>query len=327
MNNPLPQSYNNLAEPIGDRTPHQGHSVVRPDVTVVIPCFNQAHFLTEAIDSALNQDGVTLEVIVVDDGSPDGTYDVAAKYPSVVYVRQSNKGLAGARNTGLALSRGQYVVFLDADDRLLPNAVLTNLRHSLAHTECAFVAGHYEYLSADARGTTAVRHHGITTNYYLELLKDNFIGMIATVMFRRDILLCLRGFDPTARVCEDYDLYLRAACKWPVFCHNELVAAYRRHEACVSTRAALMLSGSLEILKRHRRTAHSLGSEYASAYRSGRRKWRNRYGRDLLRLNQRNFKSGLWREALTGTWTLLPHVLPAAVSLIARAGSRTQQRK
>src|SRR5215218_2770225 len=92
-------------------------------VSVVIPCYNQAHFLDEAIESVLSQSYTNFEVIVVDDGSEDETARVASGYaledPRVCLIRQQNRGLAGARNRGLAEARGEYVVFLDSDDRLL----------------------------------------------------------------------------------------------------------------------------------------------------------------------------------------------------------------
>ena len=97
-------------------------------VSVVIPCYNQAHFLGEAIESVLAQTYPHREIVVVDDGSPDNTREVASRYPGVRYVRQENQGLAAARNTGLRHSSGSYLVFLDADDRLLPEALEVGLR-------------------------------------------------------------------------------------------------------------------------------------------------------------------------------------------------------
>ena len=89
-------------------------------VSVIIPCYGQAHFLGEAIESVLGQTHPA-EVVVVDDGSPDNTAEVAARYPGIRCVRQDNRGLGGARNAGFAVSKGDYVMFLDADDRLLPD--------------------------------------------------------------------------------------------------------------------------------------------------------------------------------------------------------------
>ncbi|PYX11479.1 MAG: hypothetical protein DMG84_23855 [Acidobacteria bacterium] len=92
-------------------------------VSVIIPCYNQAHFLHEAIESVLAQSYPNFEIIMVNDGSTDSTADVVRRYSPVRYVYQENAGLSSARNTGLKKSRGEYVVFLDADDRLLPEAL------------------------------------------------------------------------------------------------------------------------------------------------------------------------------------------------------------
>jgi cellulose synthase/poly-beta-1,6-N-acetylglucosamine synthase-like glycosyltransferase len=84
--------------------------------SVIIPCYNQGHFLHEAIESALAQTYPHSEVLVLDVGSTDKTAEVAAAYSGVQYIRQKNSGVSAARNTGLKQSRGEYLVFLDADD-------------------------------------------------------------------------------------------------------------------------------------------------------------------------------------------------------------------
>src|SRR5918993_3371746 len=124
--------------------------VAGPLVTVVIPCYNQAHFLGEAIESVLSQSYPNFEVVVVDDGSTDDTSEVASRYPQKVrLIRQENRGLAGARNTGIGHARGEYLVFLDADDRLLPEALEAGGRELEAHPECAFVSSRRDNITAD----------------------------------------------------------------------------------------------------------------------------------------------------------------------------------
>ena len=99
---------------------------------MVIPCYNQARFLGEAIQSVLCQGYTDLEIIVVDDGSGDGTEEVASGYaredPRVRLIRQENRGLAAARNRGLAEAGGEFVVFLDSDDRLVLGALEVGVR-------------------------------------------------------------------------------------------------------------------------------------------------------------------------------------------------------
>src|SRR5215831_18229599 len=94
-------------------------------VSVVIPCFRQAHFLADGIESVLRQTYSQVEVLVINDGSPDDTASVASRY-CVRYVEQKHAGLAAARNAGLQRALGEFVVFLDADDRLLPDALRIN---------------------------------------------------------------------------------------------------------------------------------------------------------------------------------------------------------
>ncbi|PYL19270.1 MAG: hypothetical protein DMF41_10205, partial [Verrucomicrobia bacterium] len=99
-----------------------------PLVSVVIPCYDQAHFLSEAIESVLAQTYPHFELVVVDDGSNDNTAAVVNRYPGIRYFRQENQGLAAARNAGLRQTMGEYLVFLDSDDRLLPSALEAGLR-------------------------------------------------------------------------------------------------------------------------------------------------------------------------------------------------------
>src|SRR5215208_5142350 len=94
-----------------------------PTISVIIPCYNGAGFLSEAIESVLAQRYPDLETIVVDDGSTDNSLAIAAQYPEIRSISQRNAGVAAARNTGLRYSAGEYIVFLDQDDRLLPDAL------------------------------------------------------------------------------------------------------------------------------------------------------------------------------------------------------------
>ena len=96
------------------------HNGMLPLVSVIITSYNQARFLSDAIESVLTQTYSQFEMVVVDDGSTDNASEVVARYPGVRYMRQDNQGLSAARNTGLRESNGAYLVFLDADDRLLP---------------------------------------------------------------------------------------------------------------------------------------------------------------------------------------------------------------
>lgn len=218
-----------------------------PLISIVIPCYNQASFLGQSIESALAQTYVHREIIVVDDGSQDNTSEVAHRY-DVQCLRQNNGGLSAARNTGLRLSRGQYLVFLDADDRLLPEALQAGYDCLQSHPDAAFGSGHYRYIREDGSLLLEYPQPPREADAYRALLKCNYIGMHATVMYRRSIFDEIGGFDPGLKSCEDYDVYLRIARHHRVASHRRMVAEYRMHEASMSVNAARMLRTGMRVL-------------------------------------------------------------------------------
>ena len=218
--------------------------VTAPLISVIIPCYNQAHFLGEAIESVVAQSYPHFEIVVVDDGGTDKTAEVAGQYPGILYVRQTNQGVAAARNAGLAESRGSHVVFLDADDRLLPNALEVGLAGFEAHPECAMVSGHHHQIGTDGSLLRKVPYPCVDREYYAEFLRRNYLAMPATVMYRRSIFEALGGFDASVNPCSDYELYLRIARQHPIHCQNQLIAEYRQHGGNMTRNSTLMLEGS-----------------------------------------------------------------------------------
>jgi glycosyltransferase involved in cell wall biosynthesis len=214
-------------------------------VSVVIPCYNQAHFLVEAIQSILAQSYPRVEIVVVDDGSTDDTSDVAARYPEVRLVRQDNQGLSAARNAGLRESEGEYVVFLDADDRLLPEALEVGLECMEANPECAFASGHCILIGPDGSPLFVPQQFRVERDHYIVLLRNNYIWNPATVIYRRYILGIVDGLDTSLSPAADYDLYLRIAKDFPVQCHDKVIAEYRQHGANMSGDSTLMLNAIL----------------------------------------------------------------------------------
>src|SRR4029077_10279244 len=128
-------------------------------------------------------------------GSTDDTAKIAERYPSVRYVRQENRGLSAARNTGLRISQGRYVVFLDADDRLLPNGIPGAIECFRDHPECGFVFGGYRNVFSNGSASATQRAPETSGDYYWDLLQGNFIGMHATVMYSRKVLESAGGFN------------------------------------------------------------------------------------------------------------------------------------
>ena len=278
-----------------------------PGVSVVITTWNQARFLSDAIESVLGQTVPADEIVVIDDGSTDDARGVALRYAAVRYVRQENLGLSRARNAGLQAARGRFVIFLDADDRLLPEALEAGIACMEAHPECAFVSGHYRMIDGEGRPIPSGSRSCVAADHYLELLRDNYIGMHATVLYRREVLEQVGGFDPAFRACEDYELYLRIARTRPVRCHEKLVAEYRWHGGNMSRRRRLMLRTALRCLRSQRRFLRGNPARLA-AYSSGVRFWQGHWGDPLLTETLADLREPRrWGDAMLGLCTLARH--------------------
>lgn len=251
-----------------------------PDrAAIVIPCFNQGRFLRDAVSSALRQgDGV--QVIVVDDGSTDETPEICRGFAdSIRTLRQANAGLGCARNAGLRAATAEYVVFLDADDRLLPGAISLGISRLLDRPGAVLSSGDHRYIDVDGRVLQEWRRTMPASDHYQALLRGNYIGMGGAVVYRHAVLLQAGGFDETLRACEDYDLYLRLARTHELDAHGAVVAEYRRHGQNMSQNALLMLESALAVLDRHRPDA-SDRSAY-DAWVDGRQYWIQYYSPQL----------------------------------------------
>jgi glycosyltransferase involved in cell wall biosynthesis len=271
----------------------------------VIPCYNQAHFLGEAIESVLSQTYPHFEVVVVDDGSTDNTQEVASRYPGVRCVRQEdNQGLAAARNTGIRRSRGEYLVFLDADDRLLPNALEAGLSALKAHPECAFVAGRYRYIAFDGSALLTPQPPRVERDHYLALLGRNYITTPAVVMYRRPVFEYVTGFDPSVSPAEDYDLYLRIAREFPIHCHDNVVAEHRQKDAKMLDNPALAFISILSVLQsqwRYVKESRRFGEAHMRRVLAG----RAYYGEQLVEEVRTYARKRKRRQALRGMMELL----------------------
>ena len=271
----------------------------RPLVSIIIPCYKQAHFLGDAIECALSQTYGHVEVVVVDDGSPDDPAAVVARYPQVRFVQQANRGRSAARNAGLRASHGEYIVFLDSDDLLLPHALETGMQAFAGRPAYAFVHGTVDRRSLD--GTLLKSPTPIVgeTDYYLELLKRNCIRGIHSAVIRRTALEAVGGFDERRPQANDWDLFLRLARQFPVYGHGRLVGTYRRHDRNVNSKANAdaMLRSSLAVLREQRE--YALGNaRYAEAYRSGLREVRTFWGELLVERARNHARAGRWGPAL-----------------------------
>ena len=273
-------------------------------VSVVIPCFSQAHYLGEAIESALAQTYPHLEIVVINDGSPDNASAVASRYPGVRHLRQENGGVAAARNAGIRSTNGDFLIFLDADDRLLPNAVEVGLRPLRERPECAAAIGWYHLAVQDGTAIAVGDQPDVESDPYGELLKTNWAGFPGRAIYRRAVFEHVRGFDGEVSPAEDYDLNLRIARQFPVCVHREEVAEHRQHRANASEDAARMLTQTLAALRRQRPYARK-DRRSREAYRAGVKAWREYYGEPLVDQARRSLRERRLGHALRELGVLL----------------------
>jgi glycosyltransferase involved in cell wall biosynthesis len=249
-------------------------------VSVVIPCYGQSHYLGEAIESVLAQTYPHLEIVVVDDESMDNASQIASRYPGVRCVREKNAGMAGARNVGIRSTNGDFLVFLDADDRLLPDAVEAGLRVLQERPECACAIGAYRRTSHSGEPLNTHEQPAVERDQYAQLMRDNWAGFPARAIYRRSLFEHVRGFDPALDAAADFGFNLEIARQFPIRSHEGLVAEHREHGRNSSGDAAKMLTETLAAMRRQRKYARR-DPALAKAYRDGTRHWKKYYG-DLL---------------------------------------------
>jgi GT2 family glycosyltransferase/SAM-dependent methyltransferase len=248
-------------------------SKVGESVAVVLTTYNDATFLREAVLSVLTQTRPADEVIVVDDGSYVSPAPLLAEFPKVTLLRKRNGGLSSARNFGLRFARSRYIAFLDADDRLKPTAIEGGLACFTKRPDAAMVYGGHRRIRADGKQLGGDNYHAVGEDPYADLLAINCVGMHAAVLYRRDVLLALGGFDEGLGRCEDYDLYLRLALRHPIASHPEIIAEYRWHGMNMSRDREEMRRAVLTVLDRHRGQTRA----QRKAWRAGQRNWRAWY--------------------------------------------------
>jgi glycosyltransferase involved in cell wall biosynthesis len=285
-------------------------------ISVIIPCYNQAQFLAEAMQSVLSQTYPHFEIIVVDDGSTDNTSEIVGLYPGARCIRQEHQGLSAARNTGLRESNGSYLVFLDADDRLLPDALAAGLDCLKAHPECGFVYGHYRRIAYDGSPLPTIHATCIERDHYLELLREDYIVQCATVMYRRMVFESSIGFDSSVKACVDHDLFLRVARNFAISCHGAVVSEYRQHKASMSRNSELMLKWVLAVLGSQRRYVKG-NQQYEEALKCGLRWGRAFYGEQLANEVRAHILEGKWRQASRGVVALLRYYRRGFVKLVS----------
>ena len=224
-------------------------------VSVIIPNYNNAHYLERAIQSILNQTYTDYEIIVVDDGSTDNSRDVVGKFGEKVrYIWQENKGLGGARNTGILASDTELIGLLDADDEWRPTFLEKMM--ALVQSRPDAVVYFSGAQGMDSEGNDLPQFFGrkITTNeIYDDFLRANFI-IPSTVLFRRAVVVAAGLFEEKNRGlhgCEDWDLWLRLAPSHPFAGTAESLTRYRLHTQAFSANPGHMQNAAQTVIEKN----------------------------------------------------------------------------
>lgn len=215
----------------------------RPDplVSVVIPSYNAQRTIARAIQSVLEQDYQSLEIIIADDGSTDSTRQVIGQFhdPRITLVGSSlNRGAAAARNTAIRRASGAYIAFLDADDIWLPGKISTQVRIMERHPKARIATCDCLFFSIDGRPKGSffeTRTPCAGENAWRTLLAYNFIST-STVLARRTDVVELGGFSEMFPIAEDQDLWIGLATLGEVVFTPEILAYYYRQPASLSDR-------------------------------------------------------------------------------------------
>jgi glycosyltransferase involved in cell wall biosynthesis len=207
-------------------------------VSVVMPVFNTRRYVAEAVESVLGQTFGDFELIVVDDGSTDGSGDIVARYAErdgrVRLRRRANRGIVASRNEGLSMAAGPLIAVIDSDDVALPGRFASQVGYLRDHPECVAVGG--SALVIDALGASICTWSFPTSHE--ELDRGNLFNkqkmLHSSLMFRRGPVEAIGGYRPEAETAEELDLLLRLAELGRLANVPEVVVKYRQHGASVS---------------------------------------------------------------------------------------------
>ncbi len=225
-----------------------------PRVSVVIPTYNRARLLPEAVRSALSQTEQLIEVLVVDDGSTDSTPEAMAALledPRLRYLRQANRGRSAARNRGAREAQADWLAFLDSDDVLEPDALEAHLAVVDRHPAVGMTVAGYRTVDDNGRVVRTYRPWESGASLEASAWLETCFGMPGSVLMARDRFLACGGFDEALHLAEDWDLYLRLAGEGcPMDWVPRCVCRYRMHAENSVHALSAHRASSLSVIER-----------------------------------------------------------------------------
>jgi len=199
-------------------------------ISVIIPTYNRKHTLQRAIDSVLAQTFKPYEIIIVDDGSKDGTKEwLLQNYPSVQYIHQPKNGVSSARNKGIQISQGSWIALLDSDDEWMPEKLESQSRFIEVNRDSSFCHTNEIWIRNGVRVNQMKKHKKYGGDIFKHCLDICRISPSSSII-KKDVFEEVGAFDESLTVCEDYDLWLRVTAKFNIlFLDEPLIKKYGGH--------------------------------------------------------------------------------------------------
>ena len=218
-------------------------------VSVIIHTYNNERFMAETVESVLNQTYKDYEIIVVDDGSVDGTRDALMPYMQKIrYHYKENGGIASAKNAGISLSQTEFVAFLDHDDLWVPDKLQLQMEHFNENPQIGLVYAKYTSFR-DGKELRTKPEKGYSGWIFKELLSKSFI-QTSTVVVKRECLDAVGPYDETFSLGDEYDMFLRIARKFQCGFVDKGLTRYRVHDTNASNNDFLFDNENLGVYKK-----------------------------------------------------------------------------
>jgi glycosyltransferase involved in cell wall biosynthesis len=268
-----------------------------PKVSVVIATYNRANYVRETVESVFRQGFHDYELIVVDDGSTDGTRKVLEPYDSQVrYIYQDNAGPAAARNAGVRHAKAPWLAFQDSDDLSEPDHLATLYAYASEHSGCGMVFANGAYLSGPEHKRETIipakkSHRLASEGVRLRDLFDRSLVRLQASLISKAAYCSVGGHDESLRICMDLDLSFRLLMNYPVAYLDRVVFLYRKHEGNIGRNEELRLIENIRVIQK-------LIEQFPNAKQElGERRIAKRMAYRYYRLAKARWKRGRWTEA------------------------------
>ena len=287
-------------------------------VSVIVPVYNVEKYIYETISSVLNQSYTKFELLIIDDRSPDHSIEICQQFKDIrlKIIHQENRGLAGARNTGIRHAQGDYIAFLDGDDLWLPEKLAEHVKHldSCPHVGVSFSRS--QFIDDDSQPLGIYQMPKLKDITPQHLLCRNPIGNGSAPVIRREVLeeICFQQkrhgkvedayFDEDFRQSEDIECWFRIATQtnWQIEGINDALTLYRINEKGLSANILKQLDSWEKLITKHRQITPELVKKYENRARA----YQLRYlARRAIRLKDGNLAVKLVNQAISTDWQII----------------------